>query len=382
MSTSLALQLKKLTVPQTSTLGKDDKKRLSLLFDPKEAASIDCDAFYKIGLDGLGELIDRNDDFEYYRNNLFHVSSKDFERSIQDSKDNEKLNDLIKSFLLHLTPYFMLHCSYKALEWLIYRYRICEFNKGDVLMLILPYHETNIFVRTLQLLNLRENDQWHWLYKLQKPGVHLPKLSLYRHAGSSSYFIKFISNTIKMISEKKIHGMHVYYNFYCVLFTGALEYCDDITENLITQMIPCVLKGLNSLILDYSTASYVILAKILGKVTLSDKLLLKFVEKIADFPLKTTNTEAVMVLVILFQKQNHLNTFGASIQKLISKTWIVATVQNLQNSGTNVTSFLKALFKDCITVGIKEDNSDARMMCMELIVKVQHRTEIVNFLIG
>ena len=48
MSTSLARQLKKLAAPQTSLL-KLDKKKPSLLFDPKEAANLDRDAFYEIG---------------------------------------------------------------------------------------------------------------------------------------------------------------------------------------------------------------------------------------------------------------------------------------------------------------------------------------------
>lgn len=380
MSTSLALQLKKLTVPQTSVLRKDDRKRLSLLFDPKEAANINRDTFYKIGLEGLEELIERDQQFEYFRNNLFHIAGKDFERSIEDTKENNKLNKLIKHFLLCLTPYFMLHCSYKALEWLIYRYHICQYNKKDVLMLILPYHETNIFARTLQLLNLKENDEWHWLQSLKKPGAHLPKLTLYGHAASSSSFIRFIAKTIKLINEKKINAS-IYYNFYCVSFTGALEYSDNITENLVTEMVPCILKGLISNALHYLTSTYIILAKLLGKITLSDKLLMKFVDKITEFPLRSAYTEAIMLLVILFQKQSELNTFGESIQKMIENIWIVSIVQNLQNSGTNITPFLKVLFTDCMNFGIDKDDSDARMMCMELLVKLRYKDEFVRFLI-
>lgn len=46
--TSLAEQLKKLAAPQTSILV-HRKKRLSLLFDPKDAADINRETFYKIG---------------------------------------------------------------------------------------------------------------------------------------------------------------------------------------------------------------------------------------------------------------------------------------------------------------------------------------------
>ncbi len=48
MATSLARQLKKLAAPQT-TLLKLDKKKPSLLFDPKEVASLDPDVIF-VGL--------------------------------------------------------------------------------------------------------------------------------------------------------------------------------------------------------------------------------------------------------------------------------------------------------------------------------------------
>jgi hypothetical protein len=52
MSTSLAEQLKKLAVPQTSLLIQG-KTRPSLLFDPREAAKFDKDSIYEIGINLL-----------------------------------------------------------------------------------------------------------------------------------------------------------------------------------------------------------------------------------------------------------------------------------------------------------------------------------------
>lgn len=49
MATSLAAQLQKLRAPQTSLLHQD-KKRPSLLFDPKEAANYDRQTIYELGL--------------------------------------------------------------------------------------------------------------------------------------------------------------------------------------------------------------------------------------------------------------------------------------------------------------------------------------------
>lgn len=48
MATSLAEQLKKLRTPQTKILYQD-KKRASLLFDPREAANLDKETVLSIG---------------------------------------------------------------------------------------------------------------------------------------------------------------------------------------------------------------------------------------------------------------------------------------------------------------------------------------------
>ena len=48
METSLSRQLRQLRAPQTGLLALA-KEKLSLLFDPNEAANLDRDAFFEIG---------------------------------------------------------------------------------------------------------------------------------------------------------------------------------------------------------------------------------------------------------------------------------------------------------------------------------------------
>ena len=44
------------------------------------------------------------------------------------------------------------------------RYRIYEYNVDDLVLCILPHHDTESFVRILQMISLgRETSKWHWL---------------------------------------------------------------------------------------------------------------------------------------------------------------------------------------------------------------------------
>ncbi|XP_076364857.1 HEAT repeat-containing protein 1-like [Tachypleus tridentatus] len=167
MTTSLARQLKKLAVPQTTIL-LEDKVKASLLFDPREASSYDRDTIFAIGLTGLEELELIEPEFAIFEQSLFNESAKTFERAVKTQEVNLQLDNAIKKFLVLVSPYFLLRPAHKALEWLIHRFHIHVYNVDDLIACILPYHETRIFVRVIQLLNLNDaTSRWHWLKPLQ-----------------------------------------------------------------------------------------------------------------------------------------------------------------------------------------------------------------------
>ncbi|RZC33246.1 HEAT repeat-containing protein 1 -like [Asbolus verrucosus] len=374
MSTSLSEQLKRLAVPQTAVLQRD-KKRASLLFDPKEAAGLKRETVYQIGLDGLEELINKNQVFEQFKNNLYHISSKKFERSVETAESNKKLDKIIRKFLLQLSPYFLLNCSHKALEWLINRYYIHEYNREDLLMTIMPYHESNIFVRVVQLMKFRDqNDNWIFLKSLQKPGVHLPKQNLLNHAANDVYFIKFVAKFISLLvkQHEKPSLLTVAFNFYCTVFAGALEYSSTVNEAQVTQMLPALLKGLSSDIPDYCAASYIILGRLVTKTALTDAILNKFIEKISEAKVETLKTEMVLILLVLYQSQTHYSIISEeACANLVQKEWLLKTVQDLSNNKCYVSPFLQALVKSCVYGAVNLDQEIQRNFMRSLLTAVK-----------
>ncbi|KAJ8954542.1 hypothetical protein NQ318_000776 [Aromia moschata] len=243
MSTSLAEQLQRLAAPQT-TVFKRDKKRASLLFDPKEAAGLKRETVYQIGLEGLEELISKNEVFDKYRNTIFHITSKDFERSVQSSETND-------------------------------------------------------------------------------------------------------------------------------LFTGAIEYSENITEEQVSHMLPLILKGLNSSIGDFCAASYIVMARLVAKINLSDKILDKFVEKVSGVKVPQLKAEACLVLIVLYQSQTqYSNIPSAAVMNLSEKEWFPKILQNLNSSGSYILPFLEKLIRRCTEEGTTNDLKLARDMvthCLEQI---------------
>lgn len=373
MSTSLAEQLQRLALPQTSVL-KHSKKKASLLFDAKEAASLRRETVYQIGLEGLEELIEKNPIFEQFNNSLFGITSKDFERSVHTTEMNSKLDKNLRKFLALLSPYFMMNCTHKALEWLINRFAIHEYNRDDLLKLILPYHESNIFVKALQLLKFKDTkDNFYFLKELQKHGVHLSKQSLLTHAASNSGFLKFVTEYIMQLLSvhDKPNLLTTAFNFYCAVFTGAVEYSTNIKEDQVAQILPLLLKGLNSPISDFCAASYVILARLVTKCSLSDRLLDKFVEKISNLKVQGLKTESILLLIVLYQSQKgYKNVPPQAVANFSEKEWLPKILQDLNNSGSYIYPFLERLIKRSSEEGMNNDLQLARILvtnCLDTI---------------
>jgi U3 small nucleolar RNA-associated protein 10 len=119
MATALTLQLKQLKPL-------NDRKKLSLLFDFRQAANIDLETIYEIGIEGLNELTKYDERFAPYEDSLFSKDGKELERQLQTTEVNKKLDESIGHFLRLLSPYFLLRPAHKALEYLIRRYRFAS----------------------------------------------------------------------------------------------------------------------------------------------------------------------------------------------------------------------------------------------------------------
>ncbi|KFV61142.1 HEAT repeat-containing protein 1 [Dryobates pubescens] len=277
--TSLAEQLKRLALPQTDPSLLDRSEAASLLFSCKEAASIDRDTFFAIGCTGLEELMGIDPSFEVFRSSLFSSTSKGLERSVQSKAVNQQLNKNISLFLIHLSPYFMLKPAQKCLEWLIHRFHIHLYNQDSLIGCVLPYHETKLFVRVIQLLNIKSpTHKWHWMDPIRKPGVPLARGTVITHCYKDLNFMDFIcrlvAKSVKVFSECPGNSsqLRVLLVFYASTIVSALGAAEKITDAIVSMLLPYIQKGLKSSVQDYRAATYMIICQMTVKVTVESTL--------------------------------------------------------------------------------------------------------------
>ena len=347
MTTSLAEQLRRLQTPQSSQFV-DSRKRDSILFSLKEAALKSRETIYEIGISGLHELIELNPVFEDFQSTLFELTAKDVQRAVESKEVNALLNKNIKRFMLHLSPYFMNPASHKCLEWLIRRFNINLYNKDEFLMLILPYHQTNMFVRCIQSMKFEDpTNKWHFLAEVKKSSAPLSKYAIWNHGATQPHFLEFVGkftyDAIKEL-EDKAGSLQTMIAFYCTSIIGAMEQAVSINNNHILCIAKYLIKTFKSKVIDFAAAGYMITAQLLVKSMLGVPLLNELMDKITNNVDLSLSQEVILLLSLMFQSQTEeLKITDQTLDNVMSFKWLPAAFEQMKKEGKPFIAFYRAL---------------------------------------
>ncbi|KAK1794354.1 hypothetical protein P4O66_011241, partial [Electrophorus voltai] len=341
--TSLAHQLKRLALPQNEPSLLSRRETASVLFEPKDAASMDGSTFHALGCTGLEELLGIEPAFAEFQQTLFSQASLSMERSVQDRAVNKQLDKGISLFLARLSPYFLLKPALKCLEWLIHRFHIHLYNQDSLIACVLPYHETKVFVRVIQLLKIDDpTHRWHWLHGLQKPGVPLARGTLLTHCYKDLSFMDFVctlvTKSVKAYSGAVRDGqclqLRVVFSFYAAAIVPSLEAVEKVTDSVIAKLLPYVHLGLKSELVDYKAATYMIVAQLAVKVVmqaeLADSLAVQVSRSLGRVPVLAS--EGLACLIILLQNQKEATLGPKTFGYLCAVPTLVPTLQSIAAS--------------------------------------------------
>lgn len=387
-STSLAEQLKKLSVPQ-ATVYKDDSKTVSLLFDPKEAALKDRDTFYEIGLSGLKELIALYEGFRVFEDTLYSLSSKDFERAVQSKEVNQNLDQTIEKFLLQVSPYLLLQSSHKALEWLVNRFHIHQYNQDAIIALIMPYHGTKIFVRFIQLMDISlNNNRWNWLKPIQNNGIVLANQVLFNQCVSNTGTLQFIAKTtLKYVNEfgERASQLNTVFAFFCQTAIGVIDTSKKVTEAIVNALLPTLIKAIESPIADFRASAYIVFGYLFTKTSLKIDTLNEIVHKLltTEFDL---SYDVVLLITILYTNQKHVTQISEDILNDMSVDIMNAFcghLKKLVDKGVVVHAFVLAFLSSVLPLTQTEDFFRywelPEILIKEVDLKKQKPDEIIKY---
>jgi U3 small nucleolar RNA-associated protein 10 len=193
-------------------------------------------------------------------------------REMHTQDVNQKIDKSITSLLRLLSPYLMNRPSHLVLEYLVRHYKVYHYNVDAVVECILPWQDSNVFVRMVQLLNLSQsNGRWEFLTAVAKTGTPLPRHALAQRAAHDMALLDFICSLAKRngSNTKGTQFTHVF-SFFSAVVVEAMQGLTTLHEGLVRVVLPVLLIGVRATKSPhYQAACYFVTAHLSSRTALS-----------------------------------------------------------------------------------------------------------------
>lgn len=196
MATSLAAQLAQIAANSRTTLNSKALKAAhskSLIFEPRVAAGQTFAEIYTLCSDGFEELCHIDPRFAYFKNSLWSEQSQEQDRTQMSKEENAALDKHIEAFLHLCGSRLRLMPAIKAIEWLIRRFRIHEFNTAILITTFLPYHTIPVFMTLLSILPSDIPQEYGFLGPYIKSLTPPPRAAIVQQAIGKPDFLSTLS---------------------------------------------------------------------------------------------------------------------------------------------------------------------------------------------
>ncbi|KAJ4955279.1 hypothetical protein NE237_012062 [Protea cynaroides] len=375
MATTLASQLQaiKSYIKADAEPTKRPFTRPSIIFNPKEAADIDLETLLSIALSGLEVLINTDERFRSYKNDLFSHKSKDLDRELMGVEENNRINLSISSFFRLLSGHLQLHSALKALEYLIRRYKVHVYNTEELILCALPYHDTHAFVRIVQLLDFG-NSKWRFLEGVKTSGAPPPRKVIVQQCIRDLGLLVAICNYA--LPVKKHQPSRPVVGFCTAVVIEVLGSMQIIDTDVVQKIIPFVHFGLRPTIRcgpDHKAGTLMIVGLLASKTMLSHELIKNLIVSIAAVAGEDVKESAdlawlrmsIMAIINIVQLQS-VQIFPRKALDILQEIRDLAGVLKGLSKEFNIEKFLSIYLKS-----LTDNSSSDVISCTALISFVE-----------
>ncbi|TVY56296.1 U3 small nucleolar RNA-associated protein 10 [Lachnellula cervina] len=316
MATSLADQLSQVAANSTNALNLKAQKAAhakSLIFEPRVAASQSFDTIYTLCHEGFQELCLLDGRFLEFQRDIFSEQSQAEDRTQMTAGENSELNKRLEAFLglvggkLRLTP------GIKAVEWLVRRFRIHEYNTSFLLTTFLPYHTLPIFTTLLSILPTKVPEEYKFLYPYIRSLTPPSRHTIVHTATNNTLLTSCLNTYVLRISHARQHHSALL-AFWAGVMTEAVGGMLDKArsgrrgvqqqneQDVILRLLPTLNDGLAmKKVPELRVGCYMLLSVMASKGGLDDKLLTAMMEAVVLGWTTETSNPGLVCLTVLAQ---------------------------------------------------------------------------------
>lgn len=299
--------------------------------------------FVNFSVVGFEQLCRLDARFQAYAKSLYSQGTIALDRTQLTAEDNANLDNTITAFCRLLCAYFLLPPAFKALEYLIRKFKVHERNVHALMNAALPYHATNEFVRLVQILHL-EHTPFAFLTPMQSSGAALPRPTLLARCKVDKSLLTFIMDMARDSAMSRL-PTGVLMPFYAALVCEMLDSYSVVEENTVTFLLPYLQAGLSQgPIADYRSATYMVLAQLAVKATMSSELAGELATNICRSASQSSLHQALLLLAHLAATQDHLQALSdKAFSFLIKHHALDLAIKQVAHSARNFDALLKLL---------------------------------------
>ncbi|KAL1962182.1 hypothetical protein VTN77DRAFT_528 [Rasamsonia byssochlamydoides] len=316
MASSLAAQLSQIAAKSTNPLDLKAQRvahSQSLIFEKKIAISQDFDTIYEICYEGFQELCLLDARFTEFGRTIFSEQSKAEERTQMTAAQNKELDAVLESFLALVGSKLLLSPAIKAVEWLVRRFRVHEYNTAFLLLTFLPYHSTPVFLNLLAILPEDLTPTFKVLYPYKRSLINPPRHPLVHSAATNQAFCSALNRYVLEVSKQHAH-YHGLLAFWAGIMTEAVSGMLDSArsgrrgvemqkhEDILLRFLPVLndgfaLKKVPELVI----GCYMLAVVFATKAALQDNVLDTLMEAVVGSWTQETMSSGIVCLAVLAQ---------------------------------------------------------------------------------
>lgn len=286
----------------------------SLLYSPEDVKHIESDTFVALAQRGIRAVSELDPDIAAFAR-LFDGPPK--ERDILTREENASLGKDIRHLLLLLSPHFPVRSAQEVMEGLLHRYHVHRWNVDDVLCFWLPYHDSPLFTRLIQGLQLTGQPRWSWLQKLKEKPATLVRSAIAKYCCKDMALLQRLGDVVE--ETAKLHKTNrALATFFAAVWVDTLTTVGKVTASLVDTALPTLLFLLGKPHLrDSFQAALVVASSIILSAQLEESVLSALAVR-ATKGMKTHGVAVMSFLALVFQVQT-VDTFPSNVLPSLKK---------------------------------------------------------------
>ncbi|KAL3490142.1 hypothetical protein BJX62DRAFT_143071 [Aspergillus germanicus] len=318
MASTLAAQLSQIAANSTNQLNLKAQRvahAQSLIFGKRVAGSQDFDTIYDICYDGFREICQLDTRFAQFERSLFSEQSKSQERTEMSAEQNKELDTVLEAFLALVGGRLLLNPAVKAVEWLVRRFRIHEYNTEFTILTFLPYYPTPLFLNLLTILPEDLPPAFKVLIPYKRSGINPVRQAIVQSAIANKNVITALNHHVIQVSEQRAHH-HALLSFWAGVVTEGVAGMLDSSrsgrrnvekqnhDDIILQILPVLNEGLALKdVSELVIGCYMICVVLAQKAELQDRVLDGLMEAVVGSWTEETLSSGLICVSVLAQQK-------------------------------------------------------------------------------